>query len=198
MKINKANAILGEMLNFYEELYTSKNIRNENIESYLSEINEIPKYKLDNDDAQLLEFFPSYEECKEAVNNMKKEKSPGLDGLPSEFYQCFWDDIGPFLYKAIKDSYHKGELSYSQRLSVISLIHKKVTKIDYRPISLTISDYKIIAFVLAKRLHNLPFKLINTNQTAYIKGRYIGENARLILDVFEYCERENIDGLLLF
>lgn len=29
LKINKANAILGEMLNFYEELYTSQNIQNE-------------------------------------------------------------------------------------------------------------------------------------------------------------------------
>lgn len=94
------------MLNFYEELYTSKNIQNEKIESYLSEINEIPK--LGNDDAQL---FPSYEGCKEAVNNMKKEKSPGLDCLLSEFYQCFWDDIGPFFYKAIQDSFHKGEPS---------------------------------------------------------------------------------------
>lgn len=48
--MNKANAILGEMLNFYEELYTSKNIQNEKIESYLSEISESPK--LDYDDAQ--------------------------------------------------------------------------------------------------------------------------------------------------
>lgn len=59
-------------------------------------------------DAQL---FPSYEGCKEAVNNMKKEKSPGLDCLPSEFYQCFWDDIGPFFDKAIQDSFYKGEPS---------------------------------------------------------------------------------------
>lgn len=50
LKMNKANAILGEMLNFYEELYTSKNIQNEKIESYLSEISESPK--LDYDDAQ--------------------------------------------------------------------------------------------------------------------------------------------------
>lgn len=38
----------------------------------------------------------SYEECREAINIMKKEISPGLDGLPSEIYQCVWDVIGPF------------------------------------------------------------------------------------------------------
>lgn len=75
MKKNKANAILGKMLNFFEELYTSKNIQNENIELYLSEIYEIPK--LDNDDAQLFELLHSYEECKAAVYNMSKEKSHG-------------------------------------------------------------------------------------------------------------------------
>lgn len=58
MKINKANAILGEMLNFYQELYTSKNIQNEKFEPYLSQINEIPNF--DNDDTQLLQLFPSY------------------------------------------------------------------------------------------------------------------------------------------
>lgn len=91
--------------------------------------------------------------------------------------------------------------NYSQRLSVISRIHKKGDKDslkNYIPISLTNTDYKIIAFVLAKRLQNILSKLINKNQSAYIKGRYIWENARLMLDVFEYCETENIDGLLLF
>lgn len=56
------------MLNLYQELYTSKNIQNEKIESYLSQINEIPK--LDNDNTQLLELY-----VLEAVNNIKR-KSP--------------------------------------------------------------------------------------------------------------------------
>lgn len=39
---------------------------------------------------------------------------------------------------------------------------------------------------------------ISNEQTAYIKGRFIGTNARLILDIFEYCENNNQEGLLLF
>ena len=44
-----------------------------------------------------------------------------------------------------------------------------------------------------------PFKL-NSSQTAYIKGRYLGENAslRLILDIFEHCENEILDWILIF
>ena len=29
-------------------------------------------------------------------------------------------------------------------------------------------------------------------------SRYIGENARLILDIFEYCNENNEDGILVF
>lgn len=66
---------------------------------------------------------------------------------------------------------------------------------NYRPISLTDTDYKIIAFVFAKRLQNVLSSMINENQTAYVRGRYIGENARLILDIFYYYHAENEDGI---
>ena len=39
--------------------------------------------------------------------------------------------------------------------------------------------------------------LINKDQTGFIKGRYIGENIRLIYDLMNYTEENNIPGLLL-
>jgi hypothetical protein len=42
---------------------------------------------------------------------------------------------------------------------------------------------------LAKRLQKVISKLINIDQSAYIKGRYI---------VFDYCENHNEDSILLF
>ena len=69
---------------------------------------------------------------------------------------------------------------------------------NYRPISLTNTDYKIIAFVFARRLQTIIDKLISNSQTAYVKGRFIGLNARLILDIFDFCEENNYDGILLF
>ena len=69
---------------------------------------------------------------------------------------------------------------------------------NYRPLSLSNIDYKIIAFCFARRLQNILQKLISDEQSAYVKGRYIGENARIILDIFEYCETYDNDGVLLF
>ena len=43
----------------------------------------------------------------------------------------------------------------------------------------------------------LPY-LINNDQTGFLKGRFIGENIRLINSVIDYAEKQNIPGLLLF
>ena len=40
--------------------------------------------------------------------------------------------------------------------------------------------------------------MINFDQTGYIKGRYIGENVRLILDNMSYTDKKNVPGVSLF
>ena len=101
----------------------------------------------------------------------------------------------------ITNSYEKESLSYSQRMSVITLLFKKGDKNllgNYRPISLTNTDYKIVAFIFAKRLQKVLDSIISQNQSAYVKGRFIGINARLIIDIFEYCENLGEESILLF
>ena len=41
-------------------------------------------------------------------------------------------------------------------------------------------------------------KLIHTNQTGFISGRYIGENIRLLSDIMEFSDSKKIQGILLF
>ena len=66
------------------------------------------------------------------------------------------------------------------------------------PISLTNCDYKILAFILARRLQAVINNLVSEDQSAYVKGRYIGINARTILDIFEFCEENEKGGILFF
>ena len=40
-------------------------------------------------------------------------------------------------------------------------------------------------------------KLISTDQTGFISGRYIGENTRLIYDIMNFTDETNMPGLLL-
>jgi hypothetical protein len=60
-------------------------------------------------------------ECSDAVNEMKLNKSPGLDGLSVEFYRTFWDKLKYFLIKTYNKSYNENLLTYSQHSSVLPL-----------------------------------------------------------------------------
>ena len=138
-------------------------------------------------------------ECESAINKMKKNKSPGLDGISIEFYEKFWPLIGNLLVDVFNHSYENEILSDSQRTAVFTLIYKKDDSNDlsnYRPISVTNVDYRIMAFVLATRLQLVIDSIINHDQTAYIKKRYTGYNIRLIDDVVDYFDRFQKKGVL--
>ena len=66
-----------------------------------------------------------------------------------------------------------------------------------RPITLLNFTYKIAAGCIANRIKTVLDKIISKDQTGFIKGRYIGENTRLIYDIMQYTETHNVPGLLV-
>jgi hypothetical protein len=50
---------------------------------------------------------------------------------------------------------------------------------------------------IATRLKNNLIKIINKNQSSYIKGRYIGDNIRSLLEVIQLAEEENLSCIVL-
>ena len=69
---------------------------------------------------------------------------------------------------------------------------------NWRPLTLLNTDYKIATKAIANRIKKFLPKIINCSQTGFIKGRYIGENIRLIQETIEMLEKENMAGLLFF
>ncbi len=184
--------------NFYSELYEDKSVNDQYVNDFFETI--VPENTLDENVMQTCEGLFSREECFNAVEHMKKNKSPGLDGISREFYEKFWPLIGDLLVNVFNDSYSNGVLPSSQKTSVFSLIFKKGDTCDisnYRPISLTNVDYRIMAFVLAGRLKLVINSIVNQDQTAYIKNRYMGNNIRLIEDIIEHYDKVQAEGLLL-
>ena len=57
-------------------------------------------------------------------------------------------------------------------------------------------DVKIASKALSFRSKKVISNLINYDQTAFTKGRFIGESIRLIDDILYHTEQENIDGVL--
>ena len=54
------------------------------------------------------------------------------------------------------------------------------------------------AKVIANRVKDIITKIIDHSQTGFIKGRYIGENIRLLFEIIDAAEEENKPGLIFF
>ena len=202
IRISKDAEILQEAKTFYESLYSSKidlSTSNEKEDSFFPENHKI---KLNYNQKMSCEGLLSAAECLQSLKTMESGKSPGTDGLPAEFYKMFWNDVSTFLMDALNMSFSKGYLSISQRRGLITLLPKKNKPRQYlkngRPITLLNCDYKIAAKSIATRLKKVLPYLINNDQTGFLKGRFIGENIRLINSVIDYAEKQNTPGLLLF
>ena len=108
---------------FYSNLYKSENVSDKDIEKYLE---TIKNPVLTDEDANSCEGDITEAELTLALNNMKLNKAPGIDGLTTEFYREFWPDIKELICKSINESFREGILGYSQRKGVMTLIFKKV------------------------------------------------------------------------
>ena len=70
---------------------------------------------------------------------------------------------------------------------------------NWRPITVLNCDYKIATKCIASRIKKVLLKLINNDQTGFMKNfRFIGENIRLTDSIINYANAEQIEGLLLF
>ena len=101
----------------------------------------------------------------------------------------------------MKQAKIEGRLSISQRQAVIKLLEKKKTDKRYiknwRPISLLNIDTKIISKPFAAKLKPILPSIISSNQTANVEKRCISKSGRLMSDIMEICDKENIPDYLV-
>ena len=94
-----------------------------------------------------------------------------------------------------------GKLSDGQRLSTITLLPKdgkdKLKIENWRPITLTNCDVKIFTKLLSKRVSSVLHKIIIPTQTAYIPGRQVADNLRLLEMYRSHCERIEREAILV-
>ena len=194
-QISDQSKILFEQEQFYRTLYTSKSFSNDDNHFFNHDI------KLSAEQKLLCEGNLSFRECGEALKQMQNGKSPGSDGFTVDFFKFFWKDIGPFVFRSLQFGYELGHFSDFQYQSIITCIPKEGKDRRYmgnwRPISLMNTDMKIASAVLAGRAKKVLFAIISDTQKGFMKGRFIGENTRLLYDLMHYLEKNDIEGLLL-
>ena len=116
----------------------------------------------------------SSEEVGQALNAMKNGSAPGGDGLTVEFYKFFLPQLKIMVTNIFNEAFASEELTYTQRQGI--LLHKgkdlpRDRLNNWRPVTLTNTDYKILAKVMARRMGLVVNKLINEDQVGYLKGR---------------------------
>ena len=143
----------------------------------------------------------SIEELRKAVNDLNKNSSPGIDGLSTNFYLIFYDELKDILYDFYIECLRQGHLGENTSLGLISLIHKgkSLTRnevLNWRPITLSNVDYKIIAKLLCNRIKPIMNKLVGKQQQGFIKGRNISNIIRDIDDILFYERKMNLKDFL--
>lgn len=126
-------------------------------------------------------------QCQKASN-----KSAGIDGLPIEFYKCFWGIIGADYVDVINECFNQQELTESQKIAVISTLFKKGNQLsltNWHPISLLNCDYKIISKILCIRLGKVLDQIISSDQICGVPGRSISHNLLLLKDLIAYYNK---------
>ena len=222
-KRNYAKKIISQLYNGEEELLSDFKKVNKEIENHFSKfyrtnfdpnkekeisskfqrfVENLDLAYLTEQDNLELEAEINIEEVRNALNSFQNNKTPGDDGFTKEFYEVFFDLIGAALLDSLNAGFEKGTLSISQRRGVISLIPKDENNLtilsNWRPVTQLSVDYKILAKVIARRIEPVLPKLIHPDQTRFIKGRFIGQNIRLLNDLLEYTDDQKIPGILLF
>ena len=153
------------------------------------------------------------EEVRAALAASANGKAPGSDGLPYEVYKVLWDPLGPLLLAAVTAAFdHEpgqdgtaaaAALPTSWLEGVITLIHKgrrlpKHQLPSYRPITLLNADYKLVCKALSNRLQPPLAYLVDVLQTAFLLGRWIGDNVLYHQALLEWLRQSQQPAALLF
>ena len=135
------------------------------------------------------------------MRNLPRNKSPGPDGIPNEYYKTFAKLISDELTNVLNESHRGGRLHQSTKEGTISVLYKKKDRKDirnYRPITLLNGDYKILTRTLCKRMKKVVGKIICKENTGFSPGRFIAENTHQMKIMQKMLEEEDTDGMFVF
>ncbi|OWZ08943.1 reverse transcriptase [Phytophthora megakarya] len=106
----------------------------------------------------------------------------GVDRLGNDFYRDLGDDTGGIL-TGLFNIWYAAEVFSSSLLQTDIFCLKKAgdrtNPMNYRPLALLNSDYKIFSRILAIRTSGHLHRLIHTNQSGFVPGRLLHDTVDL-------------------
>jgi hypothetical protein len=143
----------------------------------------------DMNDSLCKEF--SDDEISDALFQIGPLKAPGPDGFPARFYQRNWDILKNDVITAVRHFFRTGFMPEGTNDTSIVLIPKIDNPSDlkdFRPIGLCNVLYKVASKCLVNRLRPLLGDIVSENQSAFVPGRLITDNALLAFECLHFME----------
>ncbi|KAG5830188.1 hypothetical protein ANANG_G00307420 [Anguilla anguilla] len=186
---NGKNDMLEAVEEFYGKLFGEKEVVEERVEEVLENIERVVE------EGVILDAPIEFLELTESLKSFKTGKAPGLDGIPIEFYRCFWGLVGPDILAVFREFDSFKKLPVSFREGVVTLIFKKGEVEDlknWRPITLLNCDFKMYSKILTLRMRGVLEQVIDLDQTCAVPGRRITDSLVLVRDAICYARDRNI------
>ncbi|KAM2637494.1 hypothetical protein EV1_021984 [Malus domestica] len=125
-------------------------------------------------------------EVKESLFNIGGLKAPGIDGFPACFYQSQWNICANDIFDMVWNAFHSRRLPAGLNSTLITLVPKidnPQKMLNFRPISLCCTLYKVISKIIVARIRpHLPH-LISPNQASFVPGRQISDNVLIAQEI---------------
>ena len=193
--VKGSEAIVKTVREFYVRLYSERQLEKLRDHDFSEEFFALCP-SLDREQQLLMSKPLDLAELKETLKSCS-DSAPGLDGIPYSFYESFSDPLLNLLIESWNFAIQSGSLARSHRQSCISLLPKKGKDLtilgNWRPISLSACDLKIITKAYANRLKVIMPNILCEAQAAYCPGRDISFNNRMLQYAKLFAEREGLD-----
>lgn len=193
-EIRDQSQISSTIRSYFENLYTAAEF-NASSNSYLP-TRKIPENNLANENL-MQPTTPG--EVLAAIKGSCSRKSPGVDGLPKEFYLKAWQIIKFEFTNVINDALQGNSVKQFHD-GIIVLVKKKGNDQSihgYRPLSLLNVDFKLFSRILKQRLQDLLPLVLSKDQKCSNGKRSIYEATCGIFDKLCQLKHQRNNALLL-